>query len=98
MLNDEIEADDYYDCYTDENIIMCIATKNNVCVEIHTNSLENQIETYNSEYSTDVIRLHKEDDEEGNVIYSPIVKKCGHKRNNYKMKPLTNASSLLMCS
>jgi superfamily II DNA or RNA helicase len=90
LLDEEINYDDYEDCMNDEEMIMRIAEDNDVCIEIHTNSFENQVEKYNSECeSGEVIRLYKEDeDEEGNQIYYSIVKKCGKKRNQESIKEL----------
>ena len=91
LLDEEIDYDNYQDCDTNEEIIMRIAEDNDVCVEVHTNSFENQIEKYNSECeSGEVIRLYKEenDDEEGNQLYCPIVKKCGEKRGVQPIKEL----------
>ena len=86
---DYVDYEDYKDCETDEEIIMRIAEENDLCVEIHTNSLENQIERYNIESKSDeVIRLYKEEDDDGNTVYSPIVKKCGQRRNSGAMKSL----------
>ena len=87
LLDQEINYDD---CDTNEEMIMRIAEDNDVCVEVHTNSFENQIEKYNSECeSGEVIRLYKEeDDEEGNQVYCPIVKKCGKKRGVQPIKEL----------
>ena len=90
LLEQEIDYDDYEDCDTNEEMIMRIAEDNDVCVEVHTNSFENQIEKYNSECeSGEVIRLYKEeDDEEGNQVYCPLVKKCGKKRSGGSIKGL----------
>ena len=91
LLDTDIDYDDYGDCDTNEEMIMRIAEDNDVCVEIHTNSFENQIEKYNSECeSGEVIRLYKEeeDDEEGNQVYCPVVKKCGKIRGNGLIKGL----------
>ena len=84
VLDEEIDYENYEDCHTDEEMIIQIAEDNDVCVEIHTNSLENQIERYNTEcQSGNIIRLYKsEEDEYENPVYSPIVKKCGTKRSN----------------
>ena len=84
LLDEEIDYENYEDCDTDEEMIRQTAEDNDVCVEIHTNSFENQIERYNTEcQSGNVIRLYKsEEDECENPVYSPIVKKCGKKRSN----------------
>ena len=90
LLDSEIDYDNYEDCETNDEMIMRIAEDNDVCVEIHTNSFENQIEKYNSECeSGTTIRLYKEeDDEEGNQVYCPIVKKCGKRRGEGSIKGL----------
>jgi ribosomal RNA-processing protein 8 len=92
LLDDDIDYDDYEDCDTNEEMIMRIAEDNDVCVEIHTNSFENQIEKYNSECeSGEIIRLYKEEydeDDEGNQVYCPIIKKCGKRRGNGSIKGL----------
>ena len=90
LLDADIDYDDYEDCETNEEMIMRIAEDNDVCVEIHTNSFENQIEKYNSECeSGEIIRLYKEeDDTEGNQVYCPITKKCGKKRGEGTIKEL----------
>ena len=91
LLDAEIDCED---CETDEEMVMNIAEENNVCVEIHTNSLENPIERYNSECeSGEVIRLYKSVDEETEeAVYQPIVKKeKGAKRNtDYITEPKRN--------
>ena len=90
LLEDDIDYEEYEDCDTDEEMIMRIAEDNDVRIEIHTNSLENQIERYNSECeSGNTIRLYKEEeDEEGNQVYCPIVKKSGEKRSNGSIQGL----------
>jgi len=78
LLDIELDYENYEDCETDEELIMnIIAEENNVCVEIHTNSLENPVERYNSECeSGEVVRIYKSVDEElEETIYQPIVKK-----------------------
>jgi superfamily II DNA or RNA helicase len=90
LLDTDIDYDDYNDCDTNEEIIMRIAEDNDVCVEIHTNSFENQIENYNSECEsgTTICLYKEEDDEEGNQMYCPVVKKCGKKRCHGSIKEL----------
>ena len=63
---------------TDEDMIMRVAEENNVCVEIHTDSLENPIEKYNGT-SEDIIRLYKTE-EEDETCYQPIIEKRGTKK------------------
>jgi superfamily II DNA or RNA helicase/CHASE3 domain sensor protein len=77
LLDNEVDYEEYAHCETEEEMIKCIAEDNDICVEIHTNSLENPVERYNSECeSGEVVRLYKSVDEElEDVIYQPIVKK-----------------------
>ena len=87
LLDEEIDYEMYDDCDTDEKIMQRIAEDYELCVEIHTNSLENQIETYNNDtsYTTNndkIIRLCRQEDEEGNIMYCPIVKKDGQKQSS----------------
>jgi len=80
LLDTEI---DYEECDTDEELIIRVAEKHNICIEIYTHSLENPVETYNSECKGGkIIRLYKDD------VYYPIVKKCGKKKNCDKVKRL----------
>jgi superfamily II DNA or RNA helicase len=91
LLDADIDYDDYEDCETNEEMIMRIAEDNDVCVEIHTKSFENQIEKYNSECeSGEIIRLYKEeiDEDEENQVYCPIIKKCGKRRGEGTIKEL----------
>jgi ribosomal RNA-processing protein 8 len=85
LLDTEIDYENYEDYESNEEIIMSIAEDNDVCVEIHTNSLENPIERYNSECeSGEIIRLYKSVDEESEEeIYQPIVKKENLCKRNY---------------
>jgi superfamily II DNA or RNA helicase len=73
---------------TNEELLMKVANDNDVCIEIHTNSLENPVEKYNSECeSGDIVRMYKEEGEDGEDIYRPIVKnKCGEKRTKDKVE------------
>ena len=85
LLDTEIDYEEYEDCETDEEMIMNIADQNDVCIEIHTNSLENPVERYNPECE-EIVRLYKYNDEleeDQETIYQPIVKKDkqGCKRN-----------------
>ena len=97
LLDDDIAYDDYE---TEEEMIMNIAEDNDVCVEIHSTSLENPVERYNKECeSGEVIRLYYDSEEE---VYRPIVEKeqgkkrtggsvAGPNRNNrMNMKVHTN--------
>jgi ribosomal RNA-processing protein 8 len=95
VLDAEIDYDEYADCETDEEVIMRIAEDNDVCVEIHTTSLENPIETYNPDCEGDeIIRLYRNDgddedyDDDDDVIgtrYQPIVKISGEKKSKNKL-------------
>jgi superfamily II DNA or RNA helicase len=76
LLDTEIELEEDED---EEEMIMRIAEDNNVCIEIHTDSLEEPIQTYNKDCE-EVIRIFRSDDDE-ECIYQPIIKKCGEKRN-----------------
>jgi ribosomal RNA-processing protein 8 len=81
LLDDEI---DYENCETDEEMLMNIAEENDVCIEIHTNSLENPVERYNFECeSGEVIRLYKSFDEElEEDVYNPIIQKQNKTKRN----------------
>jgi superfamily II DNA or RNA helicase len=87
MIGSELDYEEYEDCDSDEEIISRVAEENNVCVEIHTTSLENPIEKYNSECkSGNIVRLYKtktttDDEEETETIYQPIVNKNNSKKN-----------------
>jgi superfamily II DNA or RNA helicase len=94
VLDAEIDFDEYADCETDEEIIMRIAEDNDVCVEIHTTSLENPIEIYNLDCEgREIIRLYRSDDtdedcDDDDVMgtrYQPIVKISGEKKSNNKL-------------
>jgi ribosomal RNA-processing protein 8 len=82
LLDTEIDYENYD---TDEEMIMNIAEENDVCIEIHTNSLENPVERYNPECE-EIVRLYKYNDEleeDQETIYQPIIKKDkqGSKKN-----------------
>jgi len=95
VLDAEIDYDEYADCETDEEVIMRIAADNDVCVEIHTTSLENPIEFYNQDCECgEIIRLYRNDnvdedyDDYNDVIgsrYQPIVKISGEKKGKNKL-------------
>jgi superfamily II DNA or RNA helicase len=92
-LDAEIDYAEYADCETDEEVIMRIAEDNDVCVEIHTTSLENPIEVYNPDCEGgEIIRLYRNDVDENydddDVIgprYQPIVKISGEKKSKHKL-------------
>ena len=98
VLGAEIDYDEYADCDTDAEVIMRIAEDNDVCVEIHTTSLENPIEIYNSDCEgREIVRLYRNDhvdddfeDEDDDVVgsrYQPIVKISGEKKGKNKLSP-----------
>jgi len=79
LLETEIEYDDFD---TNEELIMNIAEDNDICIEVHTNSLENPIEKYNTECkSKETIRMYKSEDEE-DTKYHPIIHKVKNTRRN----------------
>lgn len=82
-MDREIDSEEYEDCESDEEKIMKIAEDNNICIEIHTTSLENPIERYNGELKGESIRLYKTIDEESEeAIYQPIVNKETREKRN----------------
>ena len=90
LLDTDIDYDDYEYCDTTEDMIIDIAENNDVCIEIHTDSLENPVVRYNSECeSGEIVRLYKsvcEDEElEEDDVYMPILAKCGEKRTMEKV-------------
>jgi len=79
LLETELECNDFD---SDEEFIMNVAEDNDICIEIHTNSLENPIEKYNSECkSKETIRIYKSEDEE-DTKYHPIIHKVKNTRRN----------------
>jgi ribosomal RNA-processing protein 8 len=84
LLDDELDYEEYEDCENNEEMLMNIAEKKDVCIEIHTNSLENPVERYNSKCeSGDVVRVYKSIDEDTEEeIYCPIIKKDASTRRN----------------
>ena len=78
---------------------MATALENDVCIEIHTNSLENPIEKYNTECeSGEIIRIYKSLDEEiEENIYQPIVKIDGTKKNIGFVKGLKRENKMNVC-
>lgn len=84
VMDKELNRDQYEECETDEELIQQIAEENDVCVEIHTDSLEQPVENYNRECeSGEVVRLFRnkpteeemEEEEDLSTTYQPIVKK-----------------------
>jgi len=84
--NIELDFENYEDCDNDEEIIEMVAEENNVCIEIHSNSLENPIKYYNCENKENgIIRLFKNDENEDNEdegLYKCIIRKNNLKRIN----------------
>ena len=89
LIDEDIDYEDYED-YDDEEMIMRIAEDHDICIEIHTDSLETPVETYNSECeSGEIIRLYKcHDEDEDEDVYHPIVKKCGKRKNKGSIQGL----------
>jgi hypothetical protein len=83
VLDKELDYDLYEDCDSDEDMMMRIAEEHDICIEIHTDSLETPIEKYNGENSSgETIRLYKSySEDEDETIYQPIVEISGKKRN-----------------
>jgi len=81
-----LDFENYEDCDNDEEIIEMVAEENNVCIEIHSNSLENPIQYYNCENKENgIIRLFKNDENEDNEdegLYKCIIRKNNLKRIN----------------
>lgn len=67
-----VEIEDYEDL-DDEEILEQAAEDNDVCIEVHSDSLENPVTTYNSD-AKEVVRIFKSTDEEENEVYQPIVR------------------------
>ena len=78
-----VESEIEYDAFvSNEELIMNVAEDNNICIEVHTNSLENPIERYNSECkSKETIRIYKYEDED-DTKYQPIIHKIKNTRRN----------------
>jgi superfamily II DNA or RNA helicase len=85
LLEVELDYSMYDECETDEDMLMQIANEYGVRIDIHTDSLENPVETYNGEgcYSSKyIIRLYKGGNNEGCM---PITK-CGDNTDNIQLK------------
>lgn len=67
-INKEFNIEDYQNYTSSSDVIMKIAQDNDVCIEVHNNSLENPIEKYGSS-DNNIISLFKNENE----IYQPIV-------------------------
>ena len=86
----DFDYDLFNECETDEQTLMEFAEENDVCVEVHSDSLETPIETYNPssfENSLETVRLFKTTDENDEVVYQPIVQKNGTKKDKMELKP-----------
>jgi len=84
------ESDSVISFESDEDLILHTAKKNNVCIEVHTNSLEKPIETFNANDNCNVIRLYKTNNEDSNEsLYQPIIGKeeTNIKKDKNKIKP-----------
>jgi len=74
-LEFEEEEDEEYESM--EEKIMDMAIQNEVCIEIHTNSLETPVERYNPGCGGDVVRMYRmEEEDTGEDVYCPIVEKA----------------------
>lgn len=91
MLDTDIDLDEYNE-ETDEDMLARVAEENNVIIEVHSNSLETPIEYYNKQdehEGKEIVRIFRSYDEENEeVLYQPIVKKDGTKRNTDIIEPL----------
>ena len=91
LLNDDyFDEDDYCDFDEDEDV-HSYAKENNVCIEMHTDSLDTPIEVFNPlcESGT-IIRLYKDknmDSDDDNFTYQPIIKKDKKSKNNDVISP-----------
>jgi len=87
VLDTEIDLDDEE---SDEELLLRVAEENNVTIEVHSNLLETPIEYYGEqEEGKEVVRIFKSYDEEiEEVLYQPILKKDGTKRNRDTIEPL----------
>ena len=100
LIEEDLDYEDYEDCDNDEEMIMRIAEDHDICIEIHTDSLETPVETYNSECeSGEIIRLYKcRDEDEDEDIYCPIVKKCGKLKNKGSIQGLNRNQRVKLSS
>ena len=88
--DDYFDEDDYCDFDEDEDV-HSYAKENNVCIEMHTDSLDTPIEVFNPlcESGT-IIRLYKDknmDSDDDNFTYQPIIKKDKKSKNNDVITP-----------
>lgn len=86
VLDTRINSELYDDCEDDEELIQSVAENNDVCVEIHSDSLEEPVKKFNTGCdSGEVVRLfckertedevEDEEDWTDSATYQPIVKK-----------------------
>jgi len=98
LLDIENNNEDYKDYKTDQEILTRIAKDNDINIEVHTNSLESPIEEYKSDSeneSGEVIRIYKSlDKQTEKIIYQPIIKNIGTKRNSDKIYGLKKENRL----
>ncbi len=60
---DSYEDDDNDDEDEEEELLQQVAKKNNICIEVHTSSLDNPVIKYNEDCDT-IIRIYKNDNED----------------------------------
>lgn len=77
LLDTDIEYGDEDE--SEEELLERVAEENDVCIEVHTNSLEEPVKKYGN--SDNVIRMMIPYDEEDMEQYYPMVKKDGTKKN-----------------
>lgn len=92
LLDSEVERDEDED---DEEFLERVAEENDVCIEVHCDSLEEPVKRYGN--AENVIRMMKTyDEDEDEELYQPMVKKNGTKRNfdNYEAPKRANRISI----
>jgi superfamily II DNA or RNA helicase len=75
IIQDNIDFELYQDTQTDQELLNRLAEDHDICIEVHTNSLETPIEKYNFESaSNNIVRLYKSVDEENErYLWQPIL-------------------------
>ena len=93
MLDSELSFEDYEEEDSEEEMLNQIAKDNDVCIEIHSNSLDNPVKTHYNDCKNR-IRLLKMtiNEEEDEVTYCPIVKT---KNGNKEIKEIKKNKDLL---
>jgi len=101
LLQSDLDYELYQQFHSHEERIMNIAQDNDISIEIHNNSLENPIETYNTNKHTDnhntnkpTIRLFRslhEDTEE--YIYQPIINTNNNTKTTNRLIPKINRTN-----